>query len=152
MLPDSLIESLSQLWIGAVLRDSRWMLPTVETIHLVCYSIIFGAMLTRNLRAFGLGIRESSPAQIGAQLRSWMFAGLVGSIVTGTLLFLYEPSRFGVNYIFGYKMALVFPAALFEFTVRSKINRSAARERSEAAVSAILWLGVVLAGLMVSLT
>ena len=152
MLPESTIQWLNQLWIATILRDSPWMLPTVESIHMTCYSILFGSVLARNLRAFGWGLRETGGIDIGRQLRSWMLSALAGSIVTGLLLFLYEPGRFTKIDYFPFKIGLVLLAPLFEFVVRDKLRASPASEKGAASASTLLWLGLALAGLMVSLS
>jgi hypothetical protein len=151
MFPESFIRWLDALWIASVLRNSPWLLPTVETFHMASYAAIFGSMLTRNLRAFGLGLRDTDEAEIGRQMRSWMLAGLTAAVITGVLLFLYEPSRFSESPYFGYKIGLVLAAPAFEFGVRNRRNGRAVDRKVAATVSAALWLGLALAGLMVSL-
>jgi hypothetical protein len=152
MLPDSIIQWLQHLWIANIIRNSAWMLPAIETTHLASYAAIFGAMITQTLRAFELGVRQSSTAEIRRQLRAWMVGGFVVSVITGALLFVYEPSRFGTNRVFTYKAGFIVTAAVFEFAIRGKLRASHAAEKRAAAASALVWLGVALSGLALSLT
>jgi hypothetical protein len=152
MLTNTVIPWLDGLWIASVIRNSAWMLPTVETIHLASYAVIFGALITQTLRAFGRGIRETSVADLRLQLYSWMLGGFVTSVATGVLLLLYEPSRFLTNRFFVGKAGLIAAAAVFEFAGRGRLGSSQAAQKRATAASGMLWLGVALAGLALSLT
>jgi hypothetical protein len=152
MLTDTVVPWLNGLWIAGAIRNSAWMLPTVETVHLASYAVIFGALITQTLRAFGLGIRETSAVDLRRQLYWWMLGGFAMSAATGALLFIYEPARFLANRFLVWKAAWTAAAALFEFAARGRLGSSQAAEKRAAATSAMLWLGVALAGLALSLT
>jgi len=152
MLTDSVIPWLNSFWIAGLIRNSVWMLPTIETIHLTAYAAIFGTLITQTLHASGLGIRQTSAVDLRRQLYSWLLGGFAVSVATGALLFIYEPSRFLANRFFAWKVALIAAAALFEFLVRGKLDSPRITGKRAAAASAVLWLGVALAGLALSLT
>src|SRR5215468_8276239 len=40
--------------MGAWVRDSRWIFPAVEAVHIVALALLFGALLVLNLRLLGL--------------------------------------------------------------------------------------------------
>ena len=84
-----------------------WFVPLVQTVHILCISVIFVAMLRIGVRLFG------GPPKLAAlgvflqgQLRA-IWAALAILLVTGTLLTITEPARELLNWVFRTKMILV---------------------------------------------
>ena len=46
--------------LGAVIRDSLWLFPVIEVVHLLGLSLIGGAVLVVDLRLIGVGITGSA--------------------------------------------------------------------------------------------
>jgi len=49
------MQAIEGLWIAQVMRESLWLYPTVETLHLWGIGALFGAILLVDLRLLGLG-------------------------------------------------------------------------------------------------
>jgi len=143
--------------LAQTIRDSSWLLPAIESAHLVGYGLLIGTILAVDLRLLGLGVRRQTASQIAGELAPWTVGGLVLAIITGVLLFSYDPLKFYANHAFPYKGALLVGAVAFHYTIHWKVTRPGRasvklmREQLAAGVSLALWFGVALAGLAISL-
>jgi hypothetical protein len=157
MSPLPLLEWFRDTPLAQTIRNSSWLLPTIESGHLVGYGLLIGTILAVDLRLLGLGVRRQTAPQIAGELAPWTLGGLVLTIVTGVLLFSYDPLKFYANHAFPYKVALLAAAVAFHYTAHREVtlpNTSGVkslRNRLAAGVSLALWLGVALAGLAISL-
>jgi hypothetical protein len=52
--------------IGETIRNSTWMLPAIEAIHLLALGLVAGAVLVVNLRLLGVGLSREPVAQLSA--------------------------------------------------------------------------------------
>ena len=47
-------DRLEQTWIGNAIRESLWLFPAVEAVHLLSLAMLGGAVLVVDLRLFGV--------------------------------------------------------------------------------------------------
>lgn len=142
---------LEQTAIGTAIRDSAWMFPVIEAVHLLGLALLGGAVLLLDLRLLGLGIRAKPVRYVLEQTRPWLVAALTLMVATGVPLFLSEAVKCYFSPAFWVKMGALALALLFTFGVR---NRAAAREpapgprpaRIVGLCSISLWLTVASAG------
>ena len=138
-------------WLGQFLRDSTWLFPVIESVHLLGLSLLGGAVLIVDLRLLGLGLRDQPIGEIARGARPWLLAGVAVMVSTGFLLFMSEAVKCYHNPSFWVKMTTLPVALLFTFAVR---QRMATREgfttswqsRVLATVSLALWFTVAAAG------
>jgi len=154
MFSPQFLDWTRDLPIAVTIRNSGWMLPAIESAHLLGYAGIVGCAVAIDFRILNMGLRRQTAAQIAAQLAPWTAASLALSIVTGALLFSYKPHTFAKNAAFPYKLALVAIAILFHYSLlRWAIRGTTPGNPAKliAACSLALWLAVALAGMAVSL-
>ncbi len=138
--------------LGTVVRQSIWMFPVIECIHLLALSLLGGTVLTVDMRLLGFGLRSQPSAELARKLQPWMVGALATSISTGILLFLSEAVKCYYSPPFFYKMGLLVLATLFTFTVRRRVAGSAPGKvplvlvRLTAVASLALWFGVGFSG------
>ena len=138
--------------VGHAIRDSLWLFPVIESVHLLALALIGGAILVVDLRLLGLGLRSQPVAQLARDAQPWLIGGLVVMLSTGVLLFLSESIKCYYSPPFWYKMTFLLLALLFTSTVRRKV--AAADEahvrpiwgKLVALVSLALWFGVGFSG------
>ena len=134
--------------IGAAVRNSRWMFPTVEAGHLMALAVVGATVLIVDLRLWGLGLRRRSVADVATSAQPLLVGSLVVMLVTGYLLFAADASRYYYNAAFWFKMIALFFAILFTFTVRRRVVMADQARvgpfwgRVVALVSIALWSGV----------
>jgi hypothetical protein len=139
-------------FIGAWVRDSRWIFPAIEAVHIVALALMFGAILVLNLRLLGITFTNKPVAQLARDLSPWVLVSLIIILASGILLFSSEAMKAYASVPFQVKMLFLFAAMIFHYTVYGRLTRrpdnalSPAWSKLAAVVSILLWLGVGLGG------
>ncbi len=148
----ALFESCEASTVGTAIRDSLWLFPVIETVHLLALAAIGGAVLLVDLRLLGQGLRRLTVAEVAEQAHPWFLGSLAVILGSGILLFLSEAMKCYENPAFWAKMAFLAVAVAFALTLRHPRALAAmgphpgARSRLLAVVSLVLWSGVGLGG------
>ena len=137
--------------VGEAVRNSLWLFPAIEAVHLLGLCVLGGALLVVDLRLLGLGLKQQTIAELAGQVRPWLVGALVLMGATGLLLFLSEAVKCYYNQSFWVKITTLPIALLFTFTVRARVAGTggldtSARTRLVGAVSIALWFTVAAAG------
>ena len=111
--------------IGRTIRESLWMFPILESIHLVGLSILGGALLVVDLRLLGVGLKDSTIAELDRQARPWLLLGIAVLLSTGVMLFLSEAIKCYYNASFWVKITTIPIALLFTLAVKQRFARTA---------------------------
>jgi Family of unknown function (DUF6644) len=138
--------------LGQAIRDSQWLFPVIESVHLIALAAIGGALLVLDLRMLGVGIRHRSVAEVAREAQPWLIASLIVMVVTGVSLFLSEAIKCYYSQAFWVKMTTLPIAVVFALTIRRRI--AAAEEgrispllrAAVAVISLTLWFTVAAAG------
>ena len=146
-----LFEWCNNVAVAGAIRDSAWLFPAVEAVHLLALAVLGGTILVVDFRLCGFGLRRQSVAEIARDVQPWMVGSLATMIVSGALLFSSEALKCYENGAFWMKMISLLLAILFTFTVRRRATSAGsqptpARGRVVAAISVTLWLGVGVGG------
>ena len=137
--------------LGAGVRNSMWLFPAIEAIHLLGLCVLGGSLLVVDLRLLGVGLKRQTISELADQADRWLAGAIVVMAVTGILLFLSEAVKCYYNQSFWVKMTALPIALLFTFTVRSQIPHTSGidtsvRTRLVGATSIALWFTVAAAG------
>jgi len=143
-------QAIEKTPLGATLRESLWLFPVIEAVHLLALAIFGGALLILDLRLLGLGLNTFTTSSIERSARPWQIGSVVTLIVTGVLLGVSEAVKLYDKYAFWVKMTALLAALLFTFLVR---NRFAVRDpkdglamKAVAIASLVVWFTVAAAG------
>ena len=132
----------------AFIRDSKYGIPIMQSLHLTGITLLLGTTLILNLRLLGIGFKRLPLPELSEQLWPWMKAALFLTITAGIMVFLPDPTRYAHSNPFRLKMLLLSLALIYQFTIFKKavgINpetRPAAKNAALAAISLLLWFGV----------
>jgi hypothetical protein len=149
---EPLFHSFEATWLGTAVRQSLWLFPVIECIHLLALALLGGTVLAVDMRLLGLGLKSQPSSELVRKLQPWMIGALLTSIVTGLLMFLSEAIKCYFSPPFWYKMTLLVLATLFAFTVRRRVALSDPGRitpvlvKLTAILSMALWFGVGFAG------
>lgn len=144
-----LFEWLGSTTIALVVRDSLWLFPVIECIHLLALSMLGGSLLVVDLRLMGFGLTSQSVSKLARQAHPWMVGSLVMMIATGIPLFLSETIKCYYSPPFWYKMGFLAIASIFAFTVRRKVTAGEEKRllgTLTGVVSLGLWFAVGFSG------
>jgi hypothetical protein len=149
---EPLFHSFEVTAVGTAVRESLWLFPIIECVHLLALALLGGAVLAVDLRLLGFGLNGQSSQRLSRQVEPWLVAGLVTLIATGIPMFLSEAIKCYFSPPFFFKMSLLVLAILFTFTVRRRVAGAEQGRiaqpwvRLTAVVSLALWFGVGFAG------
>jgi len=135
--------------IGTVVRESLWLFPVIQCVHLLALSMLGGSVLLMDLRLMGFGLRTQPIAELASKVHPWLKGSLVAIIATGVPMFLSEAIKCYYSPPFWYKMGLLVLATSFAFTIRKKVLASecqSLRRWLTALISLALWTGVAFSG------
>jgi hypothetical protein len=142
-------EWLESLWLGDAIRQSLWLFPVIEAVHLLGLCLLGGAVLVVDLRMLGVGLRQPIP-EVSRDARPWLIAAIVVMLATGIPLFLSEAIKCYYNFSFWVKITTLPIAIVFAFTVRDRIARQSAdataTTRLVGLTSIVLWFTIAAAG------
>ncbi len=142
--------------LGAGVRDSVWIFPVVESIHILGIVLLAFTASLLDLRLLGLGFLRRRPlAEVSRQLLPWAWGAIALMLITGVLLFASEAaSKCYESRAFYVKMLLLALAILNAAFSYLAVGRHAdlwesnppARPKILAIFSLVVWAGVVFAG------
>ena len=141
-----------QTAIGEAIRESLWLFPLIEALHLLGLGLTAGAVLIVDLRLLGVGLSRQPVAQLSAAVEPWLLGSLTLMFASGGLLFLSEAIKCYYSFPFWVKMTSLFLVLLFTFTFRRRVTRTGlATERpllgrATAITSLGLWFAVAWGG------
>jgi hypothetical protein len=137
---------------AGVIRNSNWLFPAIEAVHIVALCVLFGTVILLNLRLLGIALRSTPVSKLARELAPWTMTTLIIILTTGVMLFTSEAIKCYQSSPFTLKMILLFAAILFHFTLYGRVTRASDDDRSPllgklaAALSLVLWFGIGVAG------
>jgi hypothetical protein len=136
--------------LGLLVRESVWLFPVIESVHLLGLCMLGGALLVVDLRLLGTGLTGTPVATLARHARPWLRTAVVVMILTGVLLFLSESVKCYYSQAFWVKITTLPLALAFTFAVRQRVvgveGVSRVTERLTGASSLLLWFVVAAAG------
>ena len=130
--------------------------PIAQALHILGISVVMGSVVMLDLRLLGIALPSQSVGEMIRRLMPWTWCALALNFVTGLLFVVARPNRYFFNPVFEWKVSMLVPAILLALAVYvlsrredGYWERTVSRRVSVkviAAVSLVLWVGVVLAG------
>ena len=133
---------------GQTARSSLWLYPAANIAHVLGATLLVGAILVFDILI--LRRRYATAQAIAGTALPVAAAGLVLILLGASVLFAAETSALVRNPVFLIKMALAAIAlaniALYHLSRRRTVEGVPSRAPAHAALSAILWIAIVIAG------
>jgi hypothetical protein len=147
---------LEQTTVGSNVRESLWLFPIIETLHIFGIILLVGGTSVLDLRLLGLAFREEPVSKLARQFLPWAWTGFVIQVCTGLLMFASEATKMYGNVAFEIKMVLIVAAGVNAFVFHSLAYQSIGKwEREPVApisariagtLSILFWFAIVSAG------
>jgi hypothetical protein len=138
------------------IKSVDWIIPTVQTIHILSISIVMSAAAMVQLRVLGVLSRRQPLASVAHRFVPWIWWALVVLLLSGSTLIIGEPDRSLRNPAFILKMSMLAAVLVLTLIFQRGLRRddrfwesSSGRRigaRLIAAASLIFWVGIVFAG------
>jgi len=153
---DSFCTWLAATPVSQAIQTIDWIIPAVQTIHILAVAAVVTAALMVNLRLLGTRWSDQSVATVARRFLPLIWWALPVLLATGTVLIVAEPARALENPVFLLKMGLLLTAAGVTLACQLPIRTnstfwelSPGRRRAGqliALASIPLWIAIVCAG------
>jgi putative copper export protein len=166
MTTAALLSDLSK-WLAATslshtIQTTTWIIPTLQTIHILCVAALFSSAVLVDLRIWRLTQRDVPLSDVARRFLPWIWPVVIVLLLTGSLLIVGEPRRSLLNDTFYIKMALLAFAlvltGLLQWSLTSAPGfweRDVGRRivgRLAAVASILAWSGIIFAGRFIAYT
>ena len=128
------------------IQSEAWIVPAVQTTHILAIAVVLSSVGMVNLRVLGLAGGRTSIADTAERYTPWIWGGLAVLLCTGVILVVGEPERDLTNWAFQLKMLLVVVFAGVALVFRQSVTRRAPLWDSAPALPAqarLMALGVM---------
>jgi hypothetical protein len=154
-------------WLAATplshtIQAVGWIIPTLQTIHILSVAVVFSSAILVDLRIWRLLGRDEPLPEVARRFLPAIWPVLLILLITGSLLIIGEPRRSLLNSTFYLKMALLAVAILLTAGMQRSMSSSPDfwdRDRTRriagqvaATVSILVWCGILFAGRWIAYT
>jgi hypothetical protein len=147
---------LSHTPASQFIQNVLWIIPVIQTVHILAIAVVLSSVAMIDLRIFGLAGRRAIMTQMGDRYVPWLWWGLLLLALTGVVLITGEPVRSLTNPAFQIKMLLLLGAVAVTICFQHSVRRNAGawdgRARSPASIrfaavgTLLLWFAIAVAG------
>ncbi len=153
---DAFCKWLSATHLSLAIQSTDFLIPALQTVHILAIGVVISCALMVNLRLLGLGSTDQTMAVVAGRFLPFLWASLPVLLVTGAFMIIAEPARALENPVFVLKMALLLAAAAITLGCQIALGRNAlsgARAQGNrwvsgfvAVASLLLWVAIIFAG------
>jgi hypothetical protein len=141
--------------LGVAMRESLWLYPIVEIVHLTGIALLVGSIAMLDLRLLGLS-RSVSVKRLATHILPWTAAAFLLIVPSGLVMFVAYAGDFIQSDVFVLKLGLILAAGVNAAVFHAGVFRGAAHwdvermppaaARLAAGLSLALWVSVIACG------
>jgi cytochrome c556 len=156
------LQSLENTSLASGIRDSLYIFPFLESIHVMALSVVFGTIIIVDLRLLGFASTHRPFGRMSKELLRITWGAFVVAALTGALMFITNARVYASNIPFLLKMGLLALAginmAAFHLTAGKTVHlwenapSAPGIGKVTATVSLTLWIAIVFAGRVIGFT
>ena len=156
-------------WLGGtpaslVIQKVFWIIPVVQTVHILAISVVVASMAMFDLRLLGLAGKRHSVVSLSTRFLPWLWGALIVLAVSGSILIVGEPKRALGNPVFLAKMCMLATAIVVTLSFQAVLKRDLTGGSGDLApphfalakitglLSLALWAGIAVAGRLIAYT
>ena len=135
--------------LGTGVRDSTWIFPFLEVIHIYSLIIVIGLVGAFDLRLMGRALQHMKLSVVASFVLRWILFPVGINMVTGTLLFMSKAPEYSVNRAFQVKIALIVAGVIFHIIILRRSSKTSDNVnvgwavKLLAGLSLAVWAGVI---------
>jgi hypothetical protein len=155
-----LIEWLSQTPLSLAIQTRPWVVPTIQSIHIVAIGVVVASVFMIDLRVLGWAGRDQTLLETVGRFGPWVSWALCVLLATGALMVIGEPARELLSFSFWLKMCLVvigtLIAAAFQIALRRNERHwgealvTRRTTKSLAILTLLIWVGIIILGRLIA--
>jgi len=116
-------DTLAEAPLFKTLNESLWIFSLIETFHLLFMAMLGGAVLALNLRLLQVTLIKVPAADVERAARPWLWLGIAGTVITGTLMALATSVITLASTAFMVKLIALAAAILLGLAVAAHVRR-----------------------------
>jgi hypothetical protein len=137
-------------WISStppsqLLQTVNWIIPVVQSIHILAIAVVMSSVLLINLRVVGILGHGERLSVFTHRYLPWVWVALAVLLISGTTLIVGEPRRELLNSIFWIKMSLLVGVVLITLTIQHSVG-------TLAWIALGFWVGIIFCGRWIAYT
>jgi hypothetical protein len=161
MAVEEALTRLQDLSFPTEIRESVWLFPTIETVHVFALVLVVGSIMSVDLRLLGLTNKERPFSELAGEMLPWTWVAFTVAAVAGLLMFSSKALVYYGNIPFRLKMLCLLLAginmALFHWLGTRHLRTWDRKQPPRSAkftggVSLLLWTLIVAAGRWIGFT
>jgi hypothetical protein len=143
--------------LGLAVQDNFWVVPAMQTVHILAISALLLAMLMIDLRVLGIHGKSDSISVVISRYINLIWFALPILLISGAILIVGEPARSLANSSFQLKMILLLIAIITTLQIQKIGLRNSSFQSDRtigllAIFSLLLWFGIVASGRWIAYT
>jgi uncharacterized protein DUF6644 len=158
----NLLATLEASSIATGIRNSLYLFPLIESVHVIGLTMVFGTIVIIDLRLLGIASTRRPFTAVASDVFKWTWIAFAVTATTGGLMFITNANTYYQSSYFRAKMTLLVLSGLnmlaFELTARRSVHAwdrhasAPASGRAVAALSLVIWIGVIVLGRWIGFT
>ena len=155
-----LIEWLSQTPLSLAIQTHDWVVPTIQSVHIVAIGVVVASVFMIDLRVLGWAGRDQTLVETVDRFGPWLSWSLCVLLATGVLMVIGEPARELLSFSFWLKMSLVATGTLIAVAFLVALRRNARHwedslvkrrtTKSLAIFTLLIWAGIIVLGRLIA--
>lgn len=155
----SIFQSINDTPMAEAIRESVWVFPALETVHVLAIVFVVGSITRLDMRLMGLVWQDRPVTEVSDEMLPYTWTAFVIAAVFGVLLWTSKPITYFQIAFFDVKMILMACAAvnmlvfqLVTFKTVANWDRDPippAAVRFAGFLSMAFWVGVVICGRLI---
>src|SRR5215831_543045 len=150
---------LSQTSLSLAIQTHEWIIPTIQSIHIVAIGVVLSSVFMIDLRVLGWAGRDQSLLETTARFGPWLSGALYVLLATGIFMIIGEPARELLAFSFWFKMLLIaigtLIASIFQIALKRNEHyweKSLRRGtvKSLAILTFLVWVAIVILGRLIA--
>ena len=110
-----LLTWMQETGVAVTVRDSLYLFPLLEAVHVIGLALVFGTIAVIDLRLLGVASSHRSFGLMASEIMAWTWAAFALTALTGALMFITNAAVYYNNIYFRVKIGLLVLAGLNVF-------------------------------------
>jgi hypothetical protein len=149
---------LAQTDVSVAIQTHLWVIPAVQSVHIVAIGVVFASVLMVDLRIFGYASRDLTLPQTVQRFRSWLWGSLIVLLLTGVVMITGEPARELLSISFWLKMRQLAIGIILAVAFQRALQQNAHRwDKSVgpgvkvlAVFTFLVWVSIIFLGRLIA--
>jgi uncharacterized membrane protein SirB2 len=151
---------LAQTRVSLVIQTNLWIIPTVQSFHIVAIGIVMASVFMMDLRILGWAGQDQTLLQTARRFGPWLWGALTVLLCTGILMVIGEPVRELMSLAFWLKMSMLAIGISMAITFQRALSRNErdweetrahrTSTRSLAMLTFLVWFSIIILGRLIA--